>query len=285
MSNSIRNPRRSVRICIALSVLGTAAMIWGIWRMNSQGFETAATAISIAVGGLVALFGVLLAINFSWAARIMADMQAGRNLIAQWTVPPQLFDRFREADRALRETEGYNDYGVPKRTAAEGVEVLVSRDAVMVGDIWFGLSKVGIARFDGVTYRPQDPPMLVFDTVLTQAYSGTTFSTRNMRGVLRVPVAVDAADQAGIVLNHYRDVLAGRVRGKPGFYRRRIKLGLGAAVVGLIVFGLGFALREVPGLDSNIPPGVAITGAMVGLGGLVLAVLAWMMDQKEGSGP
>lgn len=282
MSNAIRHPRRNALICVGLAVAGALSLTWGVWRMTSLGHETTATALSIAVGGLVGFFAGLMAVNFFWAERVMARMKAGEGVIARWTVPPALFDRFRQADHDLRPTEGPGDYRPPRVTPPEGVEVVVSSDAVMIGDVWFGLTKVGIARFEGVTYRPGEAPMLVFDTVITLVSSGTSFSTRNMRGVLRVPVAAHAPDQVEAALTHYRAVLDGRVRSKPGFYRRRIKLGLISAGLGLIVFIAGFGLRGAPGLPAELPVGLSVGGAIVGLAGLILAAIAWLLDQKEG---
>jgi 4-amino-4-deoxy-L-arabinose transferase-like glycosyltransferase len=78
-------------------------------------------------------------------------------------------------------------------------------------------------------------------------------------------------------------VAAREIVASPNFYRSRIRGGLIAAVVGFAVAALGFVLRSVlgsreDGLDATL---VIAIGLVVAGGGLVLALLAKLLDNKQ----
>jgi hypothetical protein len=106
----------------------------------------------------------------------------------------------------------------------------------------------------------------------------------DVHGILRVPIARDAPDQAAKVLTHYEDVMARRTIVKPNFWRIRIKIGLIGAAVSASAAAIGFSLSGMNDALANVPLVLAAAGTMFALGGLVLAFLAWMflMRQHEG---
>jgi len=281
-NRGLRRPALNAAICVAMFVGGSAALWWGIAEMNALGYETAWTAGSIAVGGLVALFGFLFFFNFMWGVRVVGAMQRGEGVIARWTVSAAEFDQFRAADRELDNTDADNDYVVPRQTPSGGVEVIFSADGVLVGGTFFGLATTGLGRFAGVRRR-ETPASIEFGTIFTTSVAGPA-ELGNEYGVLRVPTARDAQEQAAKVLVHYEDVMARRTIVKPNFWRTRIKIGLIGAAVFAVVALIGFGLNGVSDELNIVALVMAIVGTIFALGGLVLAGLAWLLlkYQREG---
>lgn len=283
-NRGVRRPGRSVLICAAMLVGGALSVLSGAVEMNALGHETPSTALRIGGGLVVAIFGGLLIFNFAWGMRVIAAMRRGDGVIARWTVPPRSVDAFRDTDRQLRRTEGDNDYRVPRKTPPGGLEVVFSADGVLIGDTFFGLASTGISRFTSVRLRQYNPPFIEFGTAMTSILKTTHVRVLHTAGVLRVPVTLAAEAQAGAVLKHYRDVIARRVIVKPDFWRWRIRLGLRVAAVSAIVAGIGFALRERNSELADVPLIMAVAGAVIGVGGLVLAFLAFLLERQQRGG-
>ena len=283
-NRGVRRPGRSVLICAAMAIGGSLSVWSGAAEMNALGHETPSTALRIGVGLLAAILGTLFLFNFVWGMRVIAAMRRGRDVIARWTVPAQTFDRFREIDRQLGTTERDNDYRVPRRTPARGMDVVFSTDGVLIGDTFFGLASTGLSRFTHVWVRPSNPPVIEFGTMLTSVVAEPHARLHRSAGVLRVPVARDAHAEAGRVIRHFEDVIARRVIVKPGFWRRRIRLGLGAAAVFAIAAGIGFALRERNSELGNVPLVLAVAGVIFAIGGLLLALIAFSLHVKQHRG-
>lgn len=281
-NRGLSRPELNAAICAAMFVGGLLALWWGVSEMNALGYETSWTAASIAIGGLLALFGFLLFFNFMWGVRIVSAMRRGEGVIARWTVSPEAFDQFRAADRPLDNTDGDNDYVVPRKTPSGGVEVIFSADGVLIGDTFFGLATTGLGRFAGVRMR-ETPASIEFGTIFTTSVAGPA-EIGNEYGVLRVPTARDAQEQAAKVLAHYQDVMARRTIVKPNFWRTRIKIGLIGAAIFAVIAVIGFALSGMNDELSFAPLIMAIAGTIFALGGLVLAGIAWLLltYQHEG---
>lgn len=105
--------------------------------------------------------------------------------------------------------------------------------------------------------------------------------TRRIPYVVRAPIATTATAGAKRVLEHYRDVLARRTIVKPDFYPSRVRFGLIAAAVSAAVFVAGMGL-EMAGISLGVTTLVmAVAGAVVCIGGLVLAALAYILGLKQ----
>jgi hypothetical protein len=283
-NRGVRRPGRSVLICAAMLVGGALSVWSGVADMNALGHETTSTALRIGVGLLVAIIGGLMIFNFAWGMRVIAAMQGGRDVIARWTVGPHSVDSFRDADRERGRTEGDNDYRVPRRTPGGGLQVVFSADGVLIGDTFFGLASTGLSRFTGVRLRRGNPPFIEFGTRMTAVTQVTHVRVLNTAGVLRVPVAPDAEAQAAGVVRHYGDVIERRVIVKPDFWRWRMRLGLWVAVVSAVAAGIGFGLAHRSSELSEVPLVMAVGGVIFGLGGLLLAFLAFMLERFQRRG-
>ena len=283
-NGGIRRPGRSVLICLAMAVGGALAVLWGATTMNATGEETGWTATAIALGLLIGIFGFIFLFNFLWAMRVVAAIRRGEGVIARWTVTPAEVERFREADRQLRAARDRNDYRLPRRIPAAGLEVLFTQDSVLVGDTYFGLATAGISRFRGVRRLAGDPESLQFDTVLTSVSSISAVHVYHIPGRLRIPIAGDAAVPAARVLEHYQDVVARRTIVKPDFWRRRVRWGLIGATIGALLSATGFALQAAKAELDMIPLGMAVIGAVVVVAGLILALLASALGRFQRRG-
>jgi ABC-type glycerol-3-phosphate transport system permease component len=283
-NRGVRRPGLSLALCAAAATGGALAIAWGVWRMDALGIETAATSASIGLGIVVAMLGALLSFNFAWALRLVRALRRGDGVIARWTVAPATFEMFRDLEDRLRSQGDDNDLKVPRRTPPAGLDIVFSADAVLIGDTFFGLASTGFGRFSGVWRTSTVPPCLEFGTVLTWASNTSTLRIHHTKGVLRVPIAHDAGAAADRVLAHYQNVIARRTIVKPHFWRTRIRLGLGTAIVSGLAAAAGFALAERDQELGHVPLAMAVCGTMIGIGGLVLALAAWGFHRHQRRG-
>jgi hypothetical protein len=282
MNAGLSNPKRSVMICAVMAVLGGAALLWGIIQMNSLGKETPLTAAAIGIGLLVTIIFTLFLFNFIWAVRLTNAMQRGENVIARWNVPAQTLEEFRVNEEELKKAGRTNDYKLPRKIPAKGIDVIFSPSAVKIGDNFFGLSKSGMARFTWVQMAPGNPLAIAFGMAMTtgRATSGGAIITTH-KSELRIPVARTANDEAGKVLAHYTSVHSGQTIARPGFWALRVKIGLWAVAIGAVSAVAGFGLNAMKVQLAEAPLVMAVTGVMLVLFGVVLAGAATLLGRDE----
>lgn len=287
MSAGLSNPKRSAVICIALLVIGVGGILWGVFeRGRLGGGETGGTGFAIVGGLLLAIIGFLFLVNFIWLVRRTSAMKRGENVIARWTVPQQTLEEFRQDDADPKKMRRKNDYRLPRKLPPEGLEVIFSADAVMIGDAFFGLARSGIARFTDVSTVPGNPLSVAFRMAVTAprgtSYGGATLRTR--RSELRVPVARTASTEASKVLAHYTAVQQGRIQVKPKFWARRIRIGWLAAAIGAASFAAGMTLNALKVELGLLPFLMAVIGGVVAPFGLIVALIASRIRERERSG-
>jgi hypothetical protein len=286
MNAGVRNPRRSALICLVLLTASAIALVSGIVAMMRSGAETGFSAGAIGLGILGCVIFTFMLINFAWGMRVFSAMHRGENVIARWTVPADVFDRFR-ANEAKHAADGYpNDYKPPRHTPPAGIGVIFAADGVIVGDIFFGLATTGLAHIRQAGIVPGDPLCLGFQTALTtgRVTSSGAASFRTAQGLLRIPVPDAAHADAKTVLDHYIAALSGQILVKPDFWPKRMRWGLWTALVAAIVSACGFGLEAVEAEVGELPVVLAVAGAVIALGGLVLAFLAWTFAGRQRRG-
>lgn len=280
----VRKPEWSLAVCAAIVAAGAGGIIWGALTMAAMGgAETGATAAAIGVGIPLTVIGLAMGVNFWRGLLLMKAMRRGKGIIARWTVSPSQLEGFREAEKALPPHAGRNAYRPPKQTPPEGIDVLFAEDGVIVGDTYFGLSSTGILSFQEVGIRPGNPMAFEFRLTLFSMIkmSSGGYRTERIPYVVRAPIATTATEEAKLVLAHYRAILTGEVLAKPDFYPSRIRIGFVVAGVSAVVFVLGMGL-EMAGLSFGVTTLVmAVAGAVVGIGGLVLAAIAYILGLKQ----
>ena len=203
-SGGVRHPARNTILFGVLTLAGFVLVVMGWADMRETGRSGSPL---LALGLFPALLGPIFLVYYGTRIGAFREMRAGRSAIARWTVPPEQFNRFRaEEDRVPAGSVTVNFYKPPRDTPAEGVEVIFSDRAVLIGDGYFPLSTTGGRRVGSVRYVPSDPPSLEFGMVLVSGAqtSSATIGTVRTAHTLRVPVALDARNQAGAVVNAYQ---------------------------------------------------------------------------------
>ncbi len=279
-NRGLSNPGLNMGICVAGVVLSALSILWGVAEMDALGHETTASGLKIGIAIPVGVICFFMFFNFLWGYRLIAAMRRGEKVIGRWTVTPEEAEAFR-ADDKRRGDAGYdNDYKLPKKIPPGGIEVIFTDSAVLVGGAYFGLVTTGMFKFEGVQMLPDNPLALEFGTVMTTFAGGNSVRVYRATGLLRVPVSRAGRDEAVKVLGHFSAVDQRRTLVNPNFYVRRIRWGLIAAPLFFLMAAMGFGLNEA-GVQGVVPLLMAVTGVIAGIGGLVLAMLAWVMHMKQ----
>jgi len=282
-SAGIRNPGRSLLICVVITLAAWGSIAWGVIEMNAVGQETLGSGLKIGLAMLPGIIGPLMAWNFWWATKVFASVRRGENVIGRWSVTAAELAEFAEIDR-VRSVQGSgvsNEWSTKRDAQPSGIEVIFVKDAVLVGDTYFALAITGPFRFISVRMLSGSQQTIAFQTLLTLA---NRFSTRTMAGELRIPVSRAASADAGEVVAHFARVAARDIVANPDFYRSRIRFGLVAAPICFAVAALGFVLRSIfggseDGLDA--PTLLTIIGCIAGVTALILALAAKLLDNAQ----
>jgi hypothetical protein len=285
-NTGLRNPVRNSIIALAICLGGVIAILAGVAEMNALGAETTRSAVLIGVGIVVAVIGLAVLVNFLRGVKVVKAIERGRNEIARWTVSAAEFDAFRESDaqRNALGPEYRNNYGPPRTTTPEGVEVIFVPDGVLVGGTYFGLITTGMFTFRGVQVLPGNPMSIEFGTVMTSASNLSTVQIHHDVASLRIPIARTATEGAKRVLAHFQDVDARTIIVNSHLWPRGIRIGLYGALACVLVAAAGFGLEAIEADLAELPLIMAVVGAVGAVGGLVFAFLAWAMMLKQRQG-
>lgn len=203
----MRNPGRNAVLFGLLTLASIVLVLLGIAEMR----RTQRTGSPLLMLGI---FPVLVCpiffIYYASKIRVFREMESGRTAIARWKLPTEQFNRFCEEERRIpKGSITTNFYHPPRTVPAEGVEVIFSDDGVLIGGSYFPLSTTGGRRLQSVRYLTSDPPSIEFGTVMNAMVRTSTATTRTYRTAetLRVPVAIDATDQAAEVVHRYQAIL------------------------------------------------------------------------------
>lgn len=273
-------------IAAFLSFVSWCAIAWGL---SEPGVLTAtqATPGAIAIGAalLPAIIMPMMAMNFLWAVRKVRAARRGENVIGRWIVSANELAAF-AANNAVRNALGIkyrNEWKLPRKPPAEGIEIIFVADAVVVGRVLYPLVTTGMFRFTGVHELRENPPAIEFGVITVLLGSYTTHRFFN---ALRLPVPRLARGELDRVLDHFRRVGSREVIVNADFYRSRIRIGLISASVGTILTALGFLLAERARRSGdqdmeNLGEGVAVGSLIVAVAGLVVAAVAWRLRQRQ----
>ena len=285
-NRGFRNPVLFFAVCASVSVISWVAVAWGAVTMAVTGVETAGPSAAVGLGFAPAIIATGMTLLGWKGLKTVAATQRGEGMIARWTVSAEEYADFLRNNAARNALgPGYdNDWQPPREIPEKGLDVVVRADGVMVGDAYFGLVNTGALKFEGVQMLPENPLAIEFGTVATSFTQGSSsFHTRRVRGVLRLPVSRLGRDEGVKVLKHYRQVDAREIVVNPGFYLGRIRFGLAAATICFVIAALGFAIEFSPWGDGweNWTLPMAVVGIVAGIGGLVLARIASQLRQAQ----
>lgn len=277
----VAHPGRKTAIAGGVTAAGLAAIALGAWKMTSDGRETALSAMSIALGLVVAITALVLFLLFLRDFLKANALRRGKHVISRWTLSPAEYAMFRTIDARYafrRESNAHRARGVDPTA---GVEVIFGPDAVSIGSDLHRLTAAGLAQFRSVRLLSSDPPMIEF---IFPPVPGPRRKGQRRRPIyLRVPVATDDRLRADRVMRHFQDVHDRPAGRSAGFYRRQSKAGLvGASLCGAAA-AAGFLLRARNEEMNQIPLILAVTGTILAIGGMAYALLAWTLkDERPG---
>jgi hypothetical protein len=283
LSAGIPHPRRTLLIALSVSAASWLSIAWGAAEMAAAGVETTRTAAMVGLAIIPAIFGPLLALNVWWAARIVAALRRGENVVGRWRTPPEALRAFASEDKARSALgpELFNDWGPPRRPPPEGVDIIFGKDGVLAHETYVPLTRAGFYTFGHVGLLPRAPLSIEFATTATHVGGGTAIVVRRTRNALRFPILRADCPAALKVLEHYRRPETGTIAADPDFYASRVRFGLIAAPICLLFAGAGFVLSRLAPEDNILPMLMMIFGGVFGVGALLIALLAAIIGRVK----
>ncbi len=199
----MRNPIRKAGICLVLTLLGLALLLFATSHGKQPG------ALLSVIAGVAGLFlAIVSSFAFMWtlfSALGYVRLLAGQNVIARWHVNPAEWERFRAFD-ALRATQDIslrNDFRVRKKTPPHGVDIIVGRGKLIADGAYHTLRRWSSPSLRAVNWAPApvDPECLEFTVEYPRGRYGGMFNL-----TLRLPVPASARSEGVRVFEHYRSI-------------------------------------------------------------------------------
>ncbi|MFT3810952.1 MAG: hypothetical protein QM698_13615 [Micropepsaceae bacterium] len=289
----MKNPRFWRDLFIMLAIAGSAAIAIAI-AMDDAG-EDSSLQIGLMIGGMmVAPISAIAGIYLYASVRSFERLDRGENLLGRWDIQPEIWRRFAELDRgltaALQPEWRNNPIDVPATIDAP-VEIVVSTEALRVGDAYFGAGKADLrlARFlDG---SPQAIELFY--------YYPPTAKTSARHFCMRFPVAPEAEAQGRAVVDWYAvpvplgpvaRILSAPARAADRNPRKARNIALVVAAIGAALGGFLIANADKPwvkdAMNSDDAGAVlvilpAVAGPIVAIAALILA-LVWHLRARNG---
>ncbi len=274
----MRNPTRKIVIYLALTLLGVALAKYGIDAEKRIGEAWTSTGAWI-VGLSIVPVALILFIRALFNSRGRANLLAGRDVLARWHLTADEWERFREFDRRRGESDTrlFNDLLYDKERQHRGIDVIVGKKSVLVGESYHGLRKAGIPGLTAIQWLdvPADPACLEFGIVYPR------HRTTPVHLAFRFPFPAAARGDARRVYDHFEPML----RFKPSLAMRRpaatIKVAMAVAVVCAMAMAWGFSNGELVDNDSIAPLLAAVFGAVIGVAALLVAMITAIMSRRR----
>ncbi len=289
----MKNPRLWRDLCIMLAIAGLAAI--GISIAMDDAGEDSSLQIGLMIGGMmVGPIAAVGGIYLYFSVRAFERLDRGENLLGRWDIQPEIWRRFAELDRgltaALQPEWRVNPIEVPA-TINLPVEIVLSTEALRVGDAYFGAGKADLrmARFlDG---SPQAIELFY--------YYPPTAKTSARHFCMRFPVAPEAEAEARAAVAWYAEpvklgpvahVLSAPARAANRNPLKARNIALIVAAIGATLGGYLIANVDKPwvkdAMNSDDASAVlvilpAIAGPIIAVAALILA-LVWHLRAREG---
>ncbi len=222
----MRNPLRKTLLALGLAASAAAVLLVTILLYERLG-KTASTILAIPslTVAVLSLFTAVWTLSYAIG---YARLIRGGKVIARWHLTPAEWDRFRAFDviRAAQHLSLRNDLRIAKQIPANGVDVIVGHNVLVVDNSFHRIHRVFGGRQLNWLNAPVDPECLEFPKAYARRYGGALQLT------LRVPVPASARAEGVRVFQHYQALLP-----KPGAATLRNKL-IAIGVIVLIGIGL-----------------------------------------------
>lgn len=209
------NPHRGRKIALGFFASGWVTCA-AAFLLPSAAAPDWVRAFLFIYGSSAILFGGGTALFRHFDARAKEALARGDDIIARWRVEPAAWQEFVGLDRQWNEARATlpNELAMPKAIPENGVEVIVGKSAVQIGESIHRLTS-GMPEVTAATLIESQPAVIDLQLYYPgggHGASGVPHSAR--RAALRFPVGRGAWKEAGVVVAHYRGDL-GR---KPDFF-------------------------------------------------------------------
>ena len=209
----MRNPRRARTIALVFFIVGCIAVAAAFLLPDEPG-HTALPA-TLFTGGLMAIiFGGGTAIFRHLDARAQERLARGEDVIARWRVTPAAWEEFVTQDRQRgEETDALPNelwLSLPDHIPAEGIEVVVGRAAVQIGDSIHRLPRRGTPEINDAILHDDGPGLIELRLYYPAGGTGASGVPQSARRTaLRFPVGRGFWREAAGVVAHFRGDLGG----------------------------------------------------------------------------
>ena len=202
----MRNPQRSRNIALGFFASGWIAALAAFLLPAATGNDVVRAALFI-YGSSAILFGGGTALFRHFDARAKEALARGEEIIARWRVEANAWNEFVTSDRAVNQESGWlpNELSSPDQVPEDGVEVIVGKTAVQVGESIHRLPRRGTPEITHATFHDGSPARIELRLYYPgggHGASGVPHSSR--RTALRFPVGQGAWKEAGVVVAHFR---------------------------------------------------------------------------------
>ena len=158
------------------------------------------------------MFGGGTALFRHFDARAKEALARGEDIIARWRVDAAAWRDFVAADREWNKQSGFmpNELMPSEEVPAEGVEVIVGKTAVQIGESVHRLPRRGTPEITDAALHDGRPTVIELQLYYPgggHGASGVPHPSR--RTALRFPVGMGAWKEAGTVVAHFRGDLPG----------------------------------------------------------------------------
>lgn len=209
MSNPVRSLNRTAAVFVISLIVFVPALV-----VPRPGTDLTFRKLLL-FGSLAILLisGVWLAVRWDEAKRYLR-LKAGKGVIARWTINPARWEWFRRHSGEWDQREGVrpNDANLKQTPGPTGIEVVVTKDGILIGDDFSPLEKDV-----SITVRPD---WMEFHQIIPKP-RGPAFHM-----VIRLPLAPGSEHLAAEIQRTYRAAIAAAPFGR----RALLYLGLGILV-------------------------------------------------------
>lgn len=195
-------PRRWRNIAATLTAAGLLVAIAGV--VAPAGTVSVDGRIGAVVGGvLTAMFCGLWAAVKHGDVRMIDRLGRGEDVLARWRVDPDTWARFVEHETALREAPGAHaaDLRLPATVPPRGVDIVVGRAAVLVGDEVHHVPERGNPEVDWA--RLDDSRLRLAYVEMSLLYHPTQAGASPEYRLFRFPVADGSLAPARAAVAHF----------------------------------------------------------------------------------
>lgn len=280
----MRHPVRWRNVALGVAAVGAGSFTTAL--MLPEHALPGSMMTTLGMGGLMlGLFGGIAAGSMAIDAHGYRRLQAGKGLIAQWTVDGATWQAFLAYHDQLEPLNPSYPAWHKYRRDVQGdeVEILVGeKGLIMDGDYQRLPTKRNDCHFEELSLQP-GPPVFV-NMHLRQDYATKSGGMRHTRYSLRLPVPDGAVEEARLAITRlgasYSAVHRQSLAEKNPLLFYRVCLVLLVVCVGMFVTGMSFANKPQQ-MNQTLALVLAVVGAVLGLGALLGTAIGWSMSRGQ----